>query len=213
MSLNANTVKILPPLFQEYGHVYSSCVWRWMLHASETWPLTKPNLQHLRQNDRAMIRQICMSSQKTLSPQDPLSLLSAYWGSEEGLAGMDMWLTSMVQSRQPWHTGWWKAWAWDVRWHGSSWQREIAESGSFRLSTLMIDILGDLTWDLPCMQQGSCLEGMLHLYLHVNQKSYDDDDDDDDDDTSIYSVSWRRFEIFHEISHKCKALSGKMFRN
>ena len=30
-----------------------------MLHASETWPLTKPNLQHLQRNDRAMIRQIC----------------------------------------------------------------------------------------------------------------------------------------------------------
>ena len=27
-----------------------------MLHASETWPLTKTNLQH---NDRAMIRKIC----------------------------------------------------------------------------------------------------------------------------------------------------------
>ena len=30
-----------------------------MLHANETWPLTKPNLQRLQQNDRAMIRQIC----------------------------------------------------------------------------------------------------------------------------------------------------------
>ena len=30
-----------------------------MLHASETWPLTKPNLQHLQRNDRAMIRRIC----------------------------------------------------------------------------------------------------------------------------------------------------------
>ena len=29
-----------------------------MLHASETRPLTKPNLQHLQWNDRAMIRQI-----------------------------------------------------------------------------------------------------------------------------------------------------------
>ena len=36
-----------------------------MLHASETWPLTKPNLQHLQQNDRAMIRQIC-----NVKPQD-----------------------------------------------------------------------------------------------------------------------------------------------
>ena len=33
-----------------------------MLHASETWPLTKPNLQR---NDRAMIRQIC-----NVRPQD-----------------------------------------------------------------------------------------------------------------------------------------------
>ena len=30
-----------------------------MLHASETWPLTKTNLQCLQRNDRAMIRQIC----------------------------------------------------------------------------------------------------------------------------------------------------------
>ena len=30
-----------------------------MLHASETWPLTKPNLQRLQRKDRAMIRQIC----------------------------------------------------------------------------------------------------------------------------------------------------------
>ena len=30
-----------------------------MLHASETWPLTMPNLQCLQGNDRAMIRQIC----------------------------------------------------------------------------------------------------------------------------------------------------------
>ena len=39
-------------------------------------------------------------------------------------------------------------------------------------------------WDLPCVQQGSYLEGgplmwMLPLYLHVDQKSNDDDDDGD----------------------------------
>ena len=33
-----------------------------MLHASETWPLTKTNLQ---QNDRAMIRRIC-----SIKPED-----------------------------------------------------------------------------------------------------------------------------------------------
>ena len=30
-----------------------------MLHVSETWSLTSPDLQRLRRNDRAMIRQIC----------------------------------------------------------------------------------------------------------------------------------------------------------
>ena len=45
--------------FKTRGRVYSSCVRSAMLHASETWPLTKPNLQHLQQNHKAMIRQIC----------------------------------------------------------------------------------------------------------------------------------------------------------
>ena len=62
------------------------------------------------------------------------------------------------------------------KWHGSSWQRGIAERGSSRLSTLMIDVPGDLVWDLPWVQQASYLEGgplmwMLPLYLHVNKKS------------------------------------------
>ena len=43
--------------FKTLGSVYSSCVWSTMLHASETWPVTKPCL--LQRNDRAMIRQIC----------------------------------------------------------------------------------------------------------------------------------------------------------
>ena len=45
--------------FKTHGHVYSSCVQSAMLHASETWPLTKPNLQRLQRNDWAVIRQIC----------------------------------------------------------------------------------------------------------------------------------------------------------
>ena len=51
--------------FKRHGCVYSSCVRSAVLHASETWPLTKPNLQHLQRNDRAMIRQIC-----NVRPQD-----------------------------------------------------------------------------------------------------------------------------------------------
>ena len=48
--------------FKTRGRVYSSCMRSAMLHASETWPLTKPNLQR---NDRAMIRHIC-----NVRPQD-----------------------------------------------------------------------------------------------------------------------------------------------
>ena len=51
--------------FKTRGRVYSSCVRSTMLHASETWPLTKPNLQRLQRNDRALIRQIC-----NVRPQD-----------------------------------------------------------------------------------------------------------------------------------------------
>ena len=51
--------------FKTRGHVYSYCAQSAMLHASETWPLTKPNLQRLQRNDRAMTRQIC-----NVRPQD-----------------------------------------------------------------------------------------------------------------------------------------------
>ena len=57
--------------FKTRGCVYSLCVWSAMLHASETWPLTKPSLQHLQRNDRAMIRQIC-----NVKPQDTANIRS-----------------------------------------------------------------------------------------------------------------------------------------
>ena len=57
--------------FKTCGCVYSSCVWSSMLHASETWPLTKPNLRRLQRNDRAMIRQIC-----NVRPQDIVTIRS-----------------------------------------------------------------------------------------------------------------------------------------
>ena len=45
--------------YKTQGHMYSSCVRNVMPHASKTWSLTSPDLQCLRRNDRAMIRQIC----------------------------------------------------------------------------------------------------------------------------------------------------------
>ena len=53
------------------GCVYSSCVGSAMLHASETWPLTKPSLQRLQRNDRAIIRQMC-----NVKPQDTANIRS-----------------------------------------------------------------------------------------------------------------------------------------
>ena len=121
-----------------------------------------------------------MSSRKTLSLSDPKSyLLAWHWGSgphSEGKKALLVWTCGTLQ---------WCSWQpltnrliesvglGGQRRHGSSGQRGIAESGS-RLWTLMIDIPGDLVWDLPYMQQGSYLEGgalmwMLPLYLHVNQ--------------------------------------------
>ena len=136
-----------------------------------------------------------MLNHKTLPPSGPLSYLhgselktwTSYW-KREGSAGMDMWNAPTVQSRQPLTYKLMESVGLGgPRWLGSSWQRGIAESGSSQLSTLMIETPGDLVWDLPCVQQASCLEGgpllwIWPLYLHVNQKS----DDDDDDDVVIY---------------------------
>ena len=129
-----------------------------------------------------------MSGRKTLSPPGPMIYLcglalriwTSFWRRED-FDGMDMWNAPVVQSRQPLTYRFMESVGLGgPKWHGSSWQRGIAESGSSRLSTLMTDIPGDLVWDLPCLQQASYLEGgplmwMLPLYLHVNQKSDDDD--------------------------------------
>ena len=124
-------------------------------------------------------------------PSGPLSYLhglelktwTSYW-KREGSAGMDMWNAPTVQSRQPLTYRLMESVGLGgPRWLGSSWQRGIEESGSSQLSTLMIETPGDLVWDLPCVQQASCLEGgpllwIWPLYLHVNQKSNDVDDDE-----------------------------------
>ena len=70
------------------GRVYSSCVWSAMLHASETWPLTKPSLQRLQRNDRAMVRQIC-----NVKPQDTANIRSTELLARLGIEDLDLRLT------------------------------------------------------------------------------------------------------------------------
>ena len=174
--------------FKTRGHVYSSCVRSAMLHASETWPLTMPNLQHLQRNDRAMIRQIC-----NVRPQDIVTTRSNELLVRLGIEDLDH---ILKERRLRWyghveHSSCAIKTAFDIQVDGKrgpgraqndmeAADREGLQSGSSRLWTLMIDVPGDLVWDLPCVQQASYLEGgplmwMLPLYLHVNQKSdYDD---------------------------------------
>ena len=119
--------------FKTCGRVYSSCVQSAMLHASETWPLTKLNHQHLQrneghwsdrsaclqQNDRTMIRQI-----SNVRPQDVTTRSNEvvwHWGSvphSEGEKAPLVWTFGTLQ----WcsqdslsHTGWGKAWAWEAQ--------------------------------------------------------------------------------------------------
>ena len=71
--------------FKTRDRVYSSCVRSAMLQASETWPLTKPSLQCLQRNDRAMIRQIC-----NVKPQDTANIRSTELLARLGIEDLDL---------------------------------------------------------------------------------------------------------------------------
>ena len=71
--------------YKTRGHVYSSCVRSAMLPASETWPLTKTNLQRLQCNDRAMIRQIC-----SIKPEDVARVRSSELLAKLQLVDLDL---------------------------------------------------------------------------------------------------------------------------
>ena len=71
--------------FKTCGHVYNSCIGSAMLHASETWPITKSDLKHLQQNDRAMIRQIC-----NVKPQDSVAIRPNELLAQLGIEDLDL---------------------------------------------------------------------------------------------------------------------------
>ena len=66
-----------------------------MLHASETWPLTKPSLPRLQRNDRAMIRQIC-----NLKPQDTATIRSTELLAWLGIEDLDL---ILKERRRHWY--------------------------------------------------------------------------------------------------------------
>ena len=76
----------------------------------------------------------------------------------------------------------------------------------------MIDVPGDLVWDLPCVQQASYLEGgplmwMLPLYLHVNQKS-DYDYDMMNTHNLRFEQNYEKYQVF--LSKNC-VFGGEIF--
>ena len=83
--------ELIPVLSSRYlslktpDRVYSSCVRSAMLHASESRPLTKPCLQRLQRNDRAMIRQIC-----NVKPQDTATIRSTELLARLGIDDLDL---------------------------------------------------------------------------------------------------------------------------
>ncbi|XP_055997814.1 uncharacterized protein LOC130047231 [Ostrea edulis] len=71
--------------YKTRGRVYNTCVRSTMLHASETWALTKPNLHRLLRNDRAMIRQIC-----NIKPEDMATVSSTELLGRLGIDDLDL---------------------------------------------------------------------------------------------------------------------------
>ena len=65
--------------------VCTACVQSAMLHASETWLLTKPNLQRLQWNDRTMIRQSC-----NVKLQDIVTTRSSELLAQLGIKALDL---------------------------------------------------------------------------------------------------------------------------
>ena len=72
--------------FKTRGHVYSSCVQtQCSMPVRLTWPLTKPNLQCLQWNDRAMIRQTC-----NVRPQNVFTTRSNELLAQLGIEDLDL---------------------------------------------------------------------------------------------------------------------------
>ena len=81
--------------FRTHGRVYSSCAEGNAPCPCETWPLTKPDIQHLQQNDRAMISQSC-----SVKPQDIVTTRS-----NEPFAGLAIEDLDLIlkEKRLPWY--------------------------------------------------------------------------------------------------------------
>ena len=174
--------------YKTRSHVYSSCVRSAILHASETWPLTKTNLQRLQRNDRAMIRQIC-----SIKLEDVATLRSRELLAKLQLEDLDLilrekklrWFGHVECSSCAIRT------ACDIQIEGrrgvgrpkQTWKK-LTEKDCCEWKLTTVDPQERSTWRsgvraamraASCYLEGGPLMWMMPLHLHVNQKSdYDD---------------------------------------
>ena len=122
--------------YKTHGHVYSSCLRSAMLHASETWPLTKTNLQRLQRNDRAMIRQIC-----SIKPEDVATVRSSELLAKLELEDLDLilrerrlrWFGHVERSKWCDQNSRWYTDRWQVGGGGREAQANLKETDGERL--------------------------------------------------------------------------------
>ena len=160
-----------------------------MLHASETWPLTKPSLQRLQRNDRAMIRQIC-----NVKPQITATIRSPELLARLGTEDLDL---ILKERRLRWYghversNGAVKT-AFNIQIDGKHWPgrpkitwKQLTERDCREWKLSAIDPHDRDTWRSgvrSAMHAASQLPGRgptimdMALYLHLNRKSDDDDD-------------------------------------
>ena len=166
-----------------------------MLYASETWPLSKPNLQRLQRNDRAMVRQIC-----SIKPQDIATTRSSKLLEQLGLDDLD---PILREGRLRWYghversSGAIKA-VCNIQVAGTcrpgrprmTW-KQMTERDRREWNLSAVDPQERDTWRSgvrTAMRAASQLSGssplvwIVPLSLHVNINTDDDDDDDYDDD-------------------------------
>ena len=133
-----------PHLFHDTSPVYNSSVRSAMLHASGTWSLTKPNLLtsavEWQGNDQTDLQY--QATRYSHHQVQWATCAAWHWGSgfhPEGEKASLVWTRGTLQpcSKTACDIACESLGLGGPRWHGSSWQRGIAESGSSQLSTLM----------------------------------------------------------------------------
>ena len=153
-----------------------------MLLASETWPLTKTNMQCLQCNDRAMIRQIC-----SIKPEDVARVRSSELLAKLELEDLDLisrlhWFGHVERSSGAVRT------ACDIQIDGRQGARrpkltwkKLMEKDCRKWKLTTVDPQERSTWRSGVRsamgeaslsyQEGGPLMWMMPLHLHINKKS------------------------------------------